>query len=180
MSSESSQANAITPAEKARYHELQLIALDAARAGDVELLKPMLDAGLPVDLADSKGNTLLMLAAYYGEAAMVRFLLDHGAKPDQRNDRGQTPLSGVAFKGKLEVVKLLIERGADPAIDLGGGRRAVHFAAYFGHTEIVRYLESLSAKPPSRGLLLLSRFTVPLRWLVTGLRKVMPRRKRRG
>lgn len=132
----------LTEAENKRYIELQRIALDAARHGDVDTLAPMLKAGLPVELRDEKGNTLLMLAAYHGHEAMVRVLLEAGAEADARNDRQQTPLAGVAFKGHLEIARLLIQFGADSGADQGGGRTPVMFAAMFGHREMVAFLEN--------------------------------------
>lgn len=157
----------ITPAEEARYAELQRLALDAARKGNGELLLPMLDAGLPVNLADEKGNSLLMLASYHGHRDLTAALLERGADPDQRNDRNQTPLAGVAFKGGLEIAKLLVSHGADPHADQGGGRYPVQFAAMFGNPEIVDFLQSLqTASRTSWRLRLLSRFTGVIRkWI---------------
>jgi len=141
-----------TAAEEARYAELQRIALDAARHGDTATLAPMLEAGLPVNLRDEKGNSLLMLAAYHGEQAAVELLLGHGADPDARNDRQQTPLAGVAFKGHLEVARILLAAGADAAADQGGGRTPAMFAAMFGHTELLTLLNEKSERPRSRML----------------------------
>ena len=59
------QAN-ITEAEDQRYAELQQTALDFARQGETDSLAKMLYHGLPVNLADAKGNSLLMLASYNG------------------------------------------------------------------------------------------------------------------
>jgi ankyrin repeat protein len=131
-----------TEAEEKRYAELQEIALDAAREGEVDTLHPMIQAGLPIELKDSKGNSLLMLAAYHGQVSMVRMLLAAGADPDARNDREQTPLAGVAFKGYLEVAQVLVESGADANADQGGGRTPIMFAAMFGHQAMVEYLEA--------------------------------------
>lgn len=150
----------ITPAEEARYAELQRMALDAARAGEMDLLLPMLDAGMPVNLADEKGNSLLMLASYHGHLDLTRELLERGADPDQRNARNQTPLAGVAFKGGLAIAKLLVKHGADPNADQGGGRYPVQFAAMFGNPDIVAFLNSLQpARKPSFSLGLLARAT---------------------
>ena len=140
----------LTAEEEQRYAELQRIALDAARHGDLATLQPMLDAGLPANLRDEKGNTLLMLAAYHGQAETVRLLLDHHADPDARNDRDQTPLAGVAFKGHLSVARVLLQGGADPLADQGGGRTPVMFAAMFGHTELLKLLEAAAAAKGSR------------------------------
>ena len=40
---------------------------DLARHGDAEQLKTMLEGGLPANLRNSKGDSLLMLAAYNGQ-----------------------------------------------------------------------------------------------------------------
>ncbi|MCW1921974.1 ankyrin repeat domain-containing protein [Luteolibacter arcticus] len=139
----------VTESEQQRYAELQQMALDAARQGDAEMLRPMLEAGMPVELKDGKGNTLLMLAAYHGNAGTVALLLEKGAEPDVRNDRDQTPLAGVAFKGHLDVARVLLKAGADPLADQGGGKTPVMFAAMFGHPEMVALLER-SATPSGK------------------------------
>jgi ankyrin repeat protein len=135
----------ITEAEQRRYAELQQMGLDAARQGDTDMLRPMLEAGMPVELKDGKGNTLLMLAAYHGNARTVELLLEKGAAPDARNDRDQTPLAGVAFKGHLDVARLLLAAGADPLADQGGGKTPVMFAAMFGHPGMVTLLEGAAS-----------------------------------
>lgn len=86
---------------------------DLARAGDTALLD-YVDRGAPVDLTDSSGNTLLMLAAYHGHAELVTDLAERGANVDALNDRGQSPLAGAVFKGEDQVVHALVEAGADP------------------------------------------------------------------
>jgi ankyrin repeat protein len=127
--------------EEQRYAELQAMALDAARHGDLETLEPMLHAGMPANLRDEKGNTLLMLAAYHGHADTVKLLVRYDAEVDARNDRHQTPLAGVAFKGHVDIAQVLLDAGADPVADQGGGRTPVMFAAMFGHLEMVKLLE---------------------------------------
>lgn len=130
--------------ELQRYAELQEIALDAARTGDLEMLAPMLEAGMPVNLQDARGNSLLMLAAYHGQPELVSLLLDRGADPDLRNQRHQTPLGGVAFKGHSDIARMLLDAGADPTADQGGGKTPAMFAAMFGHREILSLLEAAS------------------------------------
>ncbi|SDW62510.1 hypothetical protein SAMN05216215_1004174 [Saccharopolyspora shandongensis] len=89
------------------------IAMDLAREGETAQLAEFVDHGLPVDVTDQGGNTLLMLAAYHGHAGTVRALLDRGANPDLRNERDQAPIAGALFKGADEVVAVLREAGAD-------------------------------------------------------------------
>jgi len=135
-----------TPDEERRYSELQAQALDCARTGDVETLSLMLQAGMPVNLSDHKGNSLLMLAAYHGEAAAVRLMLEHGAAVDQRNDRQQTPLGGVAFKGYADIASQLIQAGADINADNGNGMSPLMFARMFGRSDVARILAVAGAK----------------------------------
>jgi len=136
---------AVTEAEERRYAELQAMALDFARAGETESLAQMLRHGLPVNLTDHKGNSLLMLAVYNGNVATGRLLLEQGAEVDRRNDRGQTPLGGVAFKGDSASVALLLEHGADLEADNGGGMTPIMFAALFGRTKVVEQLRAAGA-----------------------------------
>lgn len=105
-----------------------------ARQGRTEELVTYLDAGVPADLTNDRGDTLVMLAAYHGHAGTVRALLARGAEPDRGNDRGQTPLAGAVFKGEREVVEALLEGGADPK---AGTPSAVDTARMFGRTDVL-------------------------------------------
>ena len=136
---------ALTPAEEQRYAELQQMALDFARNGETDTLVSMLRAGLAPNLADHKGNTLLMLAAYHGQLAAAQALLDYGAEVDRPNDHGQTPLGGVAFKGDLALAELLLDHGADLEADNGLGMTPLMFAAMFGRHEMVALLRDRGA-----------------------------------
>lgn len=91
--------------------------LDLARAGETERLATYLDHGLPVNLSDPDGSSLLMLAAYHGRVDTVRLLLARGADPDRLNTRGQSILAGALFKGEDEIVRMLLQAGA--ALDHG-------------------------------------------------------------
>ncbi|CAK7207806.1 hypothetical protein SEUCBS139899_010620 [Sporothrix eucalyptigena] len=87
---------------------------NGARAGDLALFQQALPAGLPANMTNEKGDSLLMLAAYYGHANLVRLLLQHGADPNRLNDKGQSPLAGAVFKAEDAVIEALLEGGADP------------------------------------------------------------------
>jgi ankyrin repeat protein len=109
-----------------------------ARAGETENLVAYVDAGIPANLTNDKGDTLVMLAAYHGHAETVAALLERGAEPDRLNDRGQSPLAGAVFKGEPEVVKALLDGGADPA---AGQPSAIDTARMFGNQELLALLE---------------------------------------
>jgi uncharacterized protein len=105
-----------------------------ARQGRTEALLAYVDAGVPADLTNDRGDTLVMLAAYHGHAGTVRALLARGASVDRINDRGQTPLAGAVFKGQRDVIDVLVDGGADPA---AGTPSAVDTARTFARTELL-------------------------------------------
>ncbi|KAI4231937.1 MAG: hypothetical protein LQ349_005296, partial [Xanthoria aureola] len=108
---------------------------NAARTGDLAIFQQAIPAGLPVNLTNDKGDTLLMLASYHTHPTLVRYLLSQNADPDTLNERGQSPLAGAVFKaaggvpgisqqqdgngngdggGEADVVvEMLLEAGAD-------------------------------------------------------------------
>ncbi|MFI6263344.1 ankyrin repeat domain-containing protein [Micromonospora sp. NPDC051006] len=87
---------------------------DLARAGATEELSGHLDAGLPVNLTNDKGDTLLILAAYHAHPETVAALLARGADHSRINDRGQTALAAAVFRSSSEAVRALLAAGADP------------------------------------------------------------------
>jgi len=95
---------------------------DFARAGHTERLRAYIEHGVPANLTDATGNTLLMLAAYHGHADTVGALLDLGADPDRTNDRAQSPLAGAIFKGEDNVVAALLAAEADPDVGTPSAR----------------------------------------------------------
>jgi uncharacterized protein len=100
----------------------------AARQGDLESVKLLLEYGADVNQQTEGGWTPLLTAVqnrYYGLAA---FLLEHGADPSLQNKGGWSPLyiatdnrniEGGDYptrkpdRDHLEIIKLLVEHGAD-------------------------------------------------------------------
>lgn len=93
--------------------ELATKLFDMARHGNTAPLEQYISAGIPVNLTNQTGDTLLMLAAYHGHHQTVAMLLRLGADADAVNAKGQAPIAGAVFKGHDEVVKTLFEAGAD-------------------------------------------------------------------
>lgn len=114
--------------------ELATKIFDLARQGETEALAAYVDAGVPANLTNDKGDSLLMLAAYHGHASAVEALIARGADAGRINDRGQTPLAGAVFKGEDAVIRTLLAGGADPT---GGTPSAVDTARMFGKTDLL-------------------------------------------
>ena len=120
---------------------------DLARHGDVAEMAGLLDHGLPPNMRNDRGDSLLMLAAYNGNAATARLLLERGADPDCINDKGQTPLQGVCFKGENAIVELLLAHGAAVDGPPDSDRTPLMTAAMFDKTGIVAVLLAHGADP---------------------------------
>ena len=112
---------------------------DLARAGATEDLVAYVDAGVPVDLTNDKGDTLLILAAYHGHPETVAALLDRGADHSRANDRGQTALAAAVFQQSVDAVGRLLAAGADPD---AGGPSARATAAFFELPEMTALLDA--------------------------------------
>jgi ankyrin repeat protein len=118
---------------------------DLARGGHTDELAAYLDAGVPVNLTNDKGDTLLLLAAYHGHPDTVAGLLTRGADPDhaRANDRGQTALAAAVFRQSGDTVGVLLDAGADPD---AGSPSARATATFFELPAMVELLEGRAAK----------------------------------
>lgn len=112
---------------------------DLAREGDTEGLMPALQAGVPANLTNAKGDTLLILAAYHQHGELVTALLQAGADTDRVNDNGQTALLSAVFRGDEAIVRALLAAGASQT---AGAHTAVETAQVFERTELLPVLEA--------------------------------------
>jgi uncharacterized protein len=110
---------------------------DLARAGSTERLAEAVDAGIPVNLTNEAGDSLLMLAAYHDHPDTVAALLERGADTARVNDRGQTALGAAVFRRSERSVTQLLAAGADPGL---GPRSAVDIARFFDLPEMLTLL----------------------------------------
>ncbi|KQU04655.1 hypothetical protein ASG56_15255 [Rhodococcus sp. Leaf7] len=117
---------------EAGIEELATRVFDMARGGDAAALAAYVDAGVPVNLTNDSGDTLVMLSAYHGHADAVIALAHRGADVNRPNDKGQTPIAGAVFKGEDDVVRALVDAGADPH---AGHPTAVDAARMFGRED---------------------------------------------
>ncbi|GAA4350666.1 ankyrin repeat domain-containing protein [Angustibacter luteus] len=114
-------------------------AIDLAREGRADELAALVDAGLPVNLTNPAGDTLLILAAYHEHPDTVDALVQRGADTERQNDRGQTALGAATFRRQTRSVELLLAAGADPA---GGAKSALDLARFFELDDMVALLEA--------------------------------------
>lgn len=137
--------------------EIHLKYLDAAKAGDPQTVRAMLDAGVGVDFGDDRkvprNRTALMHAAESGHLEIVELLLSAGAKLEAKDKGvgfdwpgGNTALI-LAIKNKqIQVANRLLDAGANPtakSVDTTALRAAVEA----GDFELIRRLVELGADP---------------------------------
>jgi ankyrin repeat protein len=121
-----------------------------ARSGDAATLSRLLSLGVPANLRNEKGDTLLMLACYHGHLDAAQVLLEHGADTEIYNDNGQLPLAAAAFKDYRDITALLLARGAKVDGAAPDGRTALMMAAMFNRTAIVDLMLAHGANPHAR------------------------------
>jgi ankyrin repeat protein len=112
----------------------------AAMAGDVPVMRALLDAGADPLKATRQGTTPLMLAAGLGviqgvdrvppedALAAARLCLERGGDVRAINALGETALHGAVYRGSNPLVQLLVERGADLHAEDKSGRTALALA----------------------------------------------------
>lgn len=127
-------------------------ALDAAAsAGDVDLIKPLVDMGAKINWASTNlnGQTALHAAASGGHLDAIQLLLDLGANVNgaSASENGQTALHAAAGGGHLAAIKLLVRMGAklDAWSPSKHGQTALHAAAGGGHLEAIKLLLDMGA-----------------------------------
>ena len=138
--------------------------LFAARNGDVETARALVEAGADVDDTAASGASALVVAAHSGHGPLAVYLLEQGADPNAAG-AGYTALHAAALRSQPALAAALLERGADvDAVVARGtpGRRfsadysirhqavganAFWLAARYGEPEILRLLAEWGADP---------------------------------
>lgn len=118
--------------------------LDLARSGKSAELLDFIDQGIPVNLTNAQGDSLLILAAYNDHAELVRGLIERGADVDRVNDRGQTALGCAVFRQNQAITESLLAAGADPHV---GSQNAYAVIDMFGLHAMQTLLEELHGTP---------------------------------
>lgn len=123
----------------------------AAREGNEELVRMMIDAHIDVNRADECGLLPLPVSVEQGHPVVVTLLLNAGADANVGEKSGSTPLHLAAKMGHTNVVKALLTAGAkaDPRDVLF--QTPLAEAALHGHSSVVKILHDAGAEPDSRG-----------------------------
>ena len=86
---------------------------EAARDGNLEILKKHLINGAHINAKDKEGMTPLHKAVARGNKEIVKYLIDNGANLNIKDQRKGSPLHWAAFAGRMNMCELLVINGAD-------------------------------------------------------------------
>lgn len=115
----------------------------AAREGNVELARVLLDQGASVGSKSKKERRpVLSVAAIAGEPAVVRLLLDRGADVSERDGSQATAIYHATLLGHTLVVKELWEAGVECSRPGNAGALSI-YARQGGHEELAKWLDAL-------------------------------------
>lgn len=115
---------------------------DLARQGATSQLGEMIDAGVPLDIRNARGDTLLIVAAYQQHADTVAELLRRGADTGIVNGMGQTAIACAVFRNNEQILRALLDAGANPSL---GAPTGVQIADQFGLPGLREVIESYDA-----------------------------------
>ena len=136
----------------------------AARIGNIDVARVLLDSGSNVNDKAASGVTVLTQAAHSGHQDLAIFLLERGADPNAI-DSGYTALHAAVLRSEVDLVEALLEHGAiiDTPVEHGSpgrrfsadysirsqliGRDAFWMAAKYGEVEILKILLDAGADP---------------------------------
>jgi ankyrin repeat protein len=104
--------------------------LFAARNGDVETARVLIEAGADIQGTEASGASALVIAAHSGHESMALFLLQQGADPNAAG-AGYTALHAAVLRSEVELVRSLLGRGANLSALIEHGTPGRRFSADF-------------------------------------------------
>ncbi|WP_340649151.1 ankyrin repeat domain-containing protein [Pseudoxanthomonas winnipegensis] len=117
----------------------------AAKAGDADAVRRLLDLGFDVDAQDAQGCSALLRAAGGGHGAVVDLLLARGADPQRPARTGATPLSAAVSMRQTAIVGALLDTGASIEYRLPGEVSVLMLAAALGLPDVAARLLTAGA-----------------------------------
>ncbi|KAL3137402.1 hypothetical protein ABBQ32_006924 [Trebouxia sp. C0010 RCD-2024] len=124
---------------------------EAAKAGDIEAARKLLNEGADVNTADARGITALGLAVGYNKVALVKVLLEGGADVSKTDTKGSTVLHYAAGYGRKEAAELLLDAGADMKAKNDAGQLPIDAARVNREMHMVKYLKSRGGDKSTEG-----------------------------
>jgi ankyrin repeat protein len=124
----------------------------AAKMGHADVVKLLLNNGIPVDAVDGNGETALHYAAWFGSLPCTITLVESGASVNFRSTKfTSTPLVWACQRGRSEIIEYLLSQGASVDVKSGTGDSPLIMATHTGHYQAVEVLIRNGANPNIAG-----------------------------
>lgn len=135
---------------KAPQQEAQTLH-EAAKLGDIEAARRLLNEGADVNEADTRGITALGLAVGYNKVPLVKVLLDAGADVTKTDAKKSTALHYAAGYGRKEAAELLLQAGADLKAKNDAGQQPIDAARVNREMHLVKFLQNKGGDSNTEG-----------------------------
>ncbi|KAK3591754.1 hypothetical protein CHS0354_019526 [Potamilus streckersoni] len=113
----------------------------AASAGNVAVLRYLIDSGTDPRCRISNKETLLHIACIHGRIEITKYLVETYPKMLHEVDNGKkTPAHHAAGAGNVAVLRYLIDRGTDPWCRTSEEETLLHRACIHRRMEMTKYL----------------------------------------
>lgn len=122
----------------------------ALKAGDQDIVKLFLDAGMWPNSRTDNGDPAILLVADYQNPAILKLLLRYKASVDARAQNGATALMIAANHDSLEIVKILVGAKADVNVHDDQGMTPLLWAVKNSKPVIVRELVKAGASTTAK------------------------------
>lgn len=120
--------------------ELEIDIMQAARTGNLNVLRFLLFDGVSVDAKGENGETALHCAVFNAHTAIVKCLLAAKAKVNAASIDGFTALHYAARHGYASIVELLLRYEANIDAQTNIGLTPMHYAVSSGCSNVVKIL----------------------------------------
>ena len=119
--------------------------LQAAKEGDVDTVRLLLDSGTQVDAVEESddGGTALHHAASCGHTALIHMLCKRSADVDCKDRRGRSPLHCAVRANQIDCAETLMLWGASVWMEDGSGRNVMVAARDSGHKDMIDMIDEM-------------------------------------
>ncbi len=153
-------ASGVSPTQRDAFNEHTALHYAALR-GNATFVPLFVQAGAPIDVVNSRGETPLMLVVKTGNLSMVMVLQSLGANLQAREHSDLMPIHHAAERGQVLVGDFFLHHGVGVDVPDGLGKTCLHWASWSDQLPMVQFLLHNGASPSVRD----DDQALPLHWV---------------
>ncbi|PCJ56931.1 MAG: hypothetical protein COA79_17485 [Planctomycetota bacterium] len=125
------------------YKKSGMSLIHEAHFSSIECVLALLENGVPIDLPDDTGSTVLIDSSSVGDLKLAKELIEFKPNINHKNNSGETAFSFACARDEFEMAKFLYEHGAEiNTVDNGGGT-PLDWAICYASPEFRTWLKSI-------------------------------------